>query len=45
MTEMDMVTGIKNFYCIKLKTVLACANMGFYKLMIDETNFGLIWKV
>ena len=42
MTEMDMVTGIKNFYCIILKTVLACANMSFYKLMIDETNFGLI---
>ena len=42
MAEMDMVTGIKNFCCIKLKTLLACANMGFYKVMITETNFGLI---
>ena len=40
-----MVTGTQNFYCIKLKTVVACANMGFYKLMIHQTNFGLIRKV
>ena len=39
---MDMDAGIKNLYRIKLKTVLACANMGFYKLMIDQINFGLI---
>ena len=42
MAEMDVVTGIKNLNCIKSKTVLTCANMGFYKIMIDETNFGLI---
>ena len=42
MTEIDMVTGIKNFYCIRLKTVLACAKMSFYKFVIDQTNFGLI---
>ena len=42
MTDTDMDTGIKNFYRIKLRTVLACAIMGFYKLMIDQTNIGLI---
>ena len=42
MTEMNMDTGIKNFYPIKFRTVLAFANMGFNKLMIDLTNFGLI---
>ena len=35
----------KSFYRIKLRTVLACAIMGFYKHNIDQTNFGLIWKV
>ena len=39
---MDMNIGIKNFYRIKVRTVLACVNMGFYKLIIDHTNFGLI---
>ena len=45
MTEMDMVTGIKNFYCMMLKTVLTCATTDFYKLMIDQTNFGLISNI
>ena len=40
-----MDTGIKNFYRIKLRIVLASAVMGFYKLIIDQTNFRLIWKV
>ena len=43
---MDMDNDrIEDFYRIKLRTVLACTNMGFYKLMIDQTNFDLIWKV
>ena len=42
MTEMDMDIGFKNFYRIKLRTVLACANVGLFKLMINQTNFGLI---
>ena len=37
-----MDTDIEGFYRIKLRTVLACANMGFYKLMNDQINFGLI---
>ena len=35
----------KNFYRIELRAVLACANIGFYTLIIDQTNFGLNWKV
>ena len=38
-----MDTGIKNFYRTKLRAVLTCANIGFYKLVIDQTNFGLIY--
>ena len=36
-----MDTGAENFYRIKLRTVLARANMGFYKFMFAQTNFGL----
>ena len=40
---MDMDNDrIEDFYRIKLRTILACTNMGFYKLVIDQTNFDLI---
>ena len=37
--------GCGHRYRIKLRTVLACAIMGFYMLMIDQANFVLIGKV